>query len=251
MQILVVEPWDRIAGIIRNGLPTELCRLTQACSGTDALRFLRTGAVDLVIVNDTPPAVDGMAAVSMIRAAGEEVPVLLLGAPADQGEIVAALDAGVTDYLPRPFAFSELVTRIRALVGGRFPESGERSPEIDHFPSAVSAFVAVSAEKGQGTDWSIHLQPCGMSADSRRLPAENAILALLQSSAHRRNRTIDLPQLQSDCIHQGYSSQEFSYGFVRLLLQQLVVSCGDFVYCLSAEGVRQVPQGDTELREHC
>lgn len=80
----------------------------------------------------------------------------------------------------------------------------------------------------------------GWNIDTQQTRIEHTILMLLQSSHHLPNRVIDLPRLQSDCLHRGYSSQEFSYGFVRLLSRQLLVSCGDFVYCLSAEGQRLV-----------
>jgi len=252
MQILVIEESVRVAELVHRGFGGESCRVTRLHHDSDAVDRLCAGDVDLVIAVDAPPAVDGMKTVQAIREAGVEVPFLLLGSPVDRGDVVAALDAGVSDYLSRPFAFSELFTRIRALLEWRLPE-----PDADVAVELVAAGTRQDLGDAPVRQWSTTERNADeylkdeWRVDTRQTSIENTIIMLLQSSSYRVDRVIDLPRLQKDCLRRGFSSQEFSYGFVRLLSQQLLISCGDFVYCLSAEGHRLVQQADSGRSETC
>ena len=65
---------------------------------------------------------------------------------------------------------------------------------------------------------------------------ETTILELVPGNFHMPGRTIDIPRLQEECRRNGLSPQEFSHGFVRLLVRRLLKPCGEFTYALSAEG---------------
>jgi len=75
-----------------------------------------------------------------------------------------------------------------------------------------------------------------MNIDPQLTPVESTILALLQNHSLPVDRIIDVPRLQKECLERGLSTQEFSYGFVRLLTRRLLEPRGDFTFSLSADG---------------
>lgn len=134
--ILVVEDDRSISSVLRRGLTFEGYRVDVAESGTQALDIARVGMPDIVILDIMIPGVDGLEVCRRIRAAGEDVPILMLTARDEVADRVAGLDAGADDYLVKPFAFEELLARVRALLRrrARQEEERERSPgEELHF----------------------------------------------------------------------------------------------------------------------
>lgn len=95
-----------------------------ASSGTDALHFLISEHLDLAVLDRMLPELDGLSIVQRARAAGVQVPVLLLTALGRIEDRVSGLEAGADDYLVKPFAFSELAARVNAL-GRRKPLKSE------------------------------------------------------------------------------------------------------------------------------
>jgi two-component system, OmpR family, response regulator MprA len=118
-QILVVEDERAIASAIRRGLIFEGYQVHVADTGTRALDIARENMPDLVVLDIMIPGIDGIQVCRRLRAAGEDVPILMLTARDDVADRVAGLDAGADDYLVKPFAFEELVARIRALLRRR------------------------------------------------------------------------------------------------------------------------------------
>ncbi len=91
-------------------------RVTTAVSGDEALAALEKSTFDLLVLDWMLPGRDGMEVLRYIRARGNHVPVLLLTARAALDDRVAGLEGGADDYLPKPFAFAELLARCRALL---------------------------------------------------------------------------------------------------------------------------------------
>lgn len=118
-QILIVEDDRAIASAVRRGLSFEGYRVSVAESGGQALDLARDNMPDLVVLDIMIPGIDGLEVCRRLRAAGEEVPILMLTARDEVADRVAGLDAGADDYLVKPFAFEELVARIRALLRRR------------------------------------------------------------------------------------------------------------------------------------
>ena len=116
MWILLIEDEARLAGIIRRGLDEEGFRVDWAADAHAGEALALQNAYDAYVVDWRLPGGDGKAVVEAIRAAGIGRPVLMLTALADVEHRVAGLDAGADDYLPKPFAFDELVARLRALA---------------------------------------------------------------------------------------------------------------------------------------
>ncbi|TAH38016.1 MAG: response regulator transcription factor [Planctomycetota bacterium] len=115
-RILLVEDEERLARSLGVGLRDEDYLVDLARDGEEALWFAGSGNHDLMILDLRIPKVDGWEVCRRLRANGSPVPILMLTACDAKEEIVAGLDLGADDYLPKPFEFSELLARVRALL---------------------------------------------------------------------------------------------------------------------------------------
>jgi DNA-binding response OmpR family regulator len=119
VQILLVEDEPLIASFVSRGLRAEGYSTAVAGSGDDALMELEARAWDLVVLDLKLPGVDGFGVLARAVEADPPVPVLVLSAQNGVATKVAALDAGASDYLAKPFSFDELLARVRACVRRR------------------------------------------------------------------------------------------------------------------------------------
>ena len=119
MRILVVEDEEELAEVIVEALEEERYAVDQALSGDDADELMFVNPYDLVILDWTLPGVSGIELLRQWRAAGSEVPVLMLTARREVGDRVDGLDTGADDYLTKPFSFDELLARVRSLLRRR------------------------------------------------------------------------------------------------------------------------------------
>ncbi|MFN2463770.1 MAG: response regulator transcription factor [Candidatus Dormibacteria bacterium] len=115
MRLLVVEDERRLALIVKEVLEDENHAVDVAFDGEDALQFAATGEYDVILLDLMLPGVQGMEVARRIRAAGDRTPILMLTARTAVEDRVSGLDTGADDYLTKPFAFTELLARIRAL----------------------------------------------------------------------------------------------------------------------------------------
>jgi two-component system copper resistance phosphate regulon response regulator CusR len=118
-RILVVEDDASLARSITSGLLDEGYSVTHAADGDEAQRLLESENWDLVILDWWLPGQDGLAVLEEHRRQGRDTPVLFLTARDAVGDRVAGLDAGADDYFCKPFAYDELLARVRALVRRR------------------------------------------------------------------------------------------------------------------------------------
>lgn len=114
--VLVVDDDDRIASSIRRALAYEGFDVVVASDGDDALAAARDRNPDLIVLDVMLPGVDGVEVCRRIRAAGDDVAILMLTARSDVSDRVRGLDAGADDYLVKPFAYEELLARVRSLL---------------------------------------------------------------------------------------------------------------------------------------
>ncbi len=128
--ILIVEDDERIASMLRRGLIFEGYEADTAHSGSEGLEKARVRMPDLVILDWMLPEMEGIEVCRRLRAAGE-VPILMLTAKEAISDRVAGLDAGADDYMVKPFAFDELMARVRALL--RRHQPGPDGPEVLSF----------------------------------------------------------------------------------------------------------------------
>ena len=124
MRILVVEDEEHLARLVAEVLGREGHAAETASDGRSALARALSEDYDLLVVDWMLPDLDGVQVVKRLRAADVRVPILMLTARAQVEDRVEGLDAGADDYLPKPFAFPELLARVRALAR-RPPEKAE------------------------------------------------------------------------------------------------------------------------------
>jgi DNA-binding response OmpR family regulator len=116
MRVLVVEAELRMAGLLKRGLDEEGHPADVAPSGEDALRMARTDTYDAIVLDLTLPGLDGLATCRELRSRGVSTPILFLTARDAAEDRIEALDLGADDCLVKPFSFSELLARLRALA---------------------------------------------------------------------------------------------------------------------------------------
>ena len=116
MRILVVEDARALARSIAEGLSEEGYSVDLAHDGEEGLHLATEIAYDGIVLDRMLPGLDGLTVLRRLRQGGRRTPVLLLTALGELHDRVAGLDGGADDYLVKPFAFEELVSRVRALV---------------------------------------------------------------------------------------------------------------------------------------
>jgi DNA-binding response OmpR family regulator len=114
MRILVVEDERPIAEFMQRGLEAEGYSVSCAYDGEEGLALARTGDYALLILDVLLPKLSGHQVIRSIRDGDEALPVIMLTALAETDDVVTGLDLGASDYLTKPFAFAELLARVRA-----------------------------------------------------------------------------------------------------------------------------------------
>jgi two-component system, OmpR family, response regulator MprA len=122
--ILVIEDEMRIADLLRRGLTFDGFRVSVAGDGPSGLNIARDDPPDLVILDWMLPGLDGLEVCKRLRAAGS-VPIIMLTAKESVPDRVTGLNAGADDYVVKPFAFDELLARIRAQLRRNRPQATE------------------------------------------------------------------------------------------------------------------------------
>jgi two-component system response regulator MprA len=145
-RILIIEDEDRIRQFLQRGLSFEGYRIDAAAEGQTGLDLFRENPPDLVLLDLMLPGMDGLEVCRRIRAASE-VPILMLTAKETIEDRVVGLDAGADDYLVKPFAFDELVARVRALLRRAQPAK----PQIYRFADLELDTGTRQGQRGENT----------------------------------------------------------------------------------------------------
>jgi DNA-binding response OmpR family regulator len=131
MYVLVVEDERRLAQLVRRVLEEEGHTVDVAHDGEDGLHMALEGTHDVLVLDVMLPELDGIEVCRRLRAERKDTPVLLLTALDGVEDRVRGLDAGADDYLPKPFAFQELLARLRALGRRRVEARDPQELEMD------------------------------------------------------------------------------------------------------------------------
>lgn len=145
-RILVIEDEDKIRQFLQRGLSYADYRVESASDGLKGLELARDNPPDLILLDLMLPTIDGIEVCRRIRAASD-VPILMLTAKESIEDRVEGLDAGADDYLVKPFAFDELVARIRALLRRAQPSQ----PQIYRFDNLELDTGTRRGQRGEHT----------------------------------------------------------------------------------------------------
>ena len=122
MRVLVIEDDVRMAGLLDQGLREEGFQVSVSRNGGDGFDMARHGDFEVIILDVMLPGMDGFEVARRLRMAGRKTPLIMLTARDSGADIVKGLDLGADDYLTKPFAFDELLARVRA-AGRRGPQT--------------------------------------------------------------------------------------------------------------------------------
>jgi two-component system, OmpR family, copper resistance phosphate regulon response regulator CusR len=145
IRILLVEDEAELADFVIRGLREEGFAVEHAADGENAWDVMQSGTWDLIVLDWWLPGADGLTLLRRFRQSGGSVPVLFLTARDAVADRVRGLDGGADDYLCKPFAFDELLARIRALVRRR-----DRLPELTIARGDVSIDLAAGRAQRAG-----------------------------------------------------------------------------------------------------
>ena len=123
-RVLLADDDRAIRESLVRALDLEGYHVTEVADGVSALATARREAFDVLILDVMMPGVDGLGVCRVLRAEGDQTPILMLTARVETPDRVAGLDAGADDYLPKPFELDELLARLRALLRRTSAESG-------------------------------------------------------------------------------------------------------------------------------
>ncbi len=120
MKVLVIEDSERLQRSLLHGLKSSGFAVDVVGDGEEGLAYAKHGVYDVIVLDLMLPKVDGLTVLKRLRASGSDTHVLILSAKDQVGERVEGLHLGADDYLTKPFAFEELVARIRALIRRKY-----------------------------------------------------------------------------------------------------------------------------------
>ncbi len=123
MRILLVEDQDRLRHWLQKGLTEADFAVDATGSGEEALWYIKTNSYDSIVLDLMLPGVDGLTVLQKLREAKREDPVIILTAKDTVSDRVRGLDLGADDYLVKPFAFEELLARLRVLIRRHYGRS--------------------------------------------------------------------------------------------------------------------------------
>ncbi len=156
MRVLVIEDDKDAAAYLAKGLNESGHTVEVAHSGKDGLLLAATESFDSLVVDRMLPGLDGLSLVKTLRATGNRTPVLFLSALGEVDDRVKGLRAGGDDYLTKPYAFSELLARLEALVRRRASEANDGRETVLRYGDLSMDLLARRVERaGQEID----LQP--------------------------------------------------------------------------------------------
>jgi len=187
MRFLVVEDERKVAGFIKRGLEQEGYTVDLAADGVEGEEFVLSRSYDMIILDIMLPKKDGLEVLKIVKEDGIKAPVILLTARDSVEDRVRGLNLGADDYLTKPFAFEELLARIRALL------------------RRGSAKVASSVLEYQGL--SLDSMTRKASRDGKDIELTLKEYSLLEYLLRNPERVLSRTLIAENVWHQGFDSE--------------------------------------------
>lgn len=177
MRVLLVEDDQGISGFVRQGLAEAGYAVDVAVNGQEGIDFAMSADYDIILMDVMLPLVDGITALKTLRQKRLNTPVLMLTARDMVGDRVVGLDAGADDYLIKPFDFTELLARIRALL--------RRPPlQTDDLLQVGDLVMDTKQHSVKRADLPINLSPREYSLLEYLMRNQNHVLSRTQIAQH-------------------------------------------------------------------
>ncbi|WP_423162287.1 heavy metal response regulator transcription factor [Stenotrophomonas maltophilia] len=186
MKLLIVEDEPKTGNYLRQGLIEAGYVVDLACNGVDGLHLAGGGEYQLVILDVMLPGLDGWNVLSRLREAGWQVPVLFLTARSSIADRVQGLELGADDYLGKPFAFAELLARVRTLL-----RRGQALPQAERI---VIADLVVDTQRRR------------VERGGQRIPLSQKEYTLLELLARRRGEVLPRSLIASQVWDMNFDS---------------------------------------------
>ncbi|EOW2137557.1 heavy metal response regulator transcription factor [Stenotrophomonas sp. GD03908] len=186
MKLLIVEDEPKTGNYLRQGLIEAGYVVDLACNGVDGLHLAGSGEYQLVILDVMLPGLDGWNVLSRLREAGWQVPVLFLTARSSIADRVQGLELGADDYLAKPFAFAELLARVRTLL-----RRGQALPQTERI---VIADLVVDTLRRR------------VERGGQRIPLSQKEYTLLELLARRRGEVLPRSLIASQVWDMNFDS---------------------------------------------
>lgn len=135
IKLLLVEDERTLAGIIKDTLNEKGFEVRVAYNGVEGLELFKINTPDVVVTDIMMPNMDGLDFVKKIRVQNKEIPVLFLSARSSAEDVVEGFETGGNDYLKKPFAISELIIRVKSLLGRTLNVQKEKPRTVFHIGS--------------------------------------------------------------------------------------------------------------------
>ena len=178
MHILVVDDDQAVRDSLKRSLQYSGYEVASANDGIEALAHLSAHKVDAVVMDVMMPRLDGLETTRMLRAQGNDVPILVLTARDAVGDRVDGLDAGADDYMAKPFALDELMARLRALTRRSRPENEDATTPAEN---QVLTFA----------DLRLDLNTREVTRSGRRISLTRTEFALLQTFMEHPRKVLE------------------------------------------------------------
>lgn len=187
---------------LERALGLEGYRVTAVADGAAALDVLREVDCDVVILDVSMPAIDGITVCRVLRSEGSQVPILMLTARTEPGDRIAGLDAGADDYVPKPFDLGELFARVRALL-----RRSRRNDDADTDGSSPITVGDLRLDRSSRRAWrgDTELELSKTEFDLLELLAMNAGIVLDHTTIYERIWNYDFgPDSKNLAVYIGY-----------------------------------------------
>ena len=185
---------------LERALGLEGYRVTAVADGAAALDVLREVECDVVILDVSMPAIDGITVCRVLRSEGSQVPILMLTARTEPGDRIAGLDAGADDYVPKPFDLGELFARVRALL-----RRSRRNEDADGAASITVGDLRVDRSSRRAWRGDTELELSKTEFDLLELLAMNAGIVLDHTTIYERIWNYDFgPDSKNLAVYIGY-----------------------------------------------